>query len=259
VSAAAELVSIITPTRNRAALLPLAHRCVAGQSWANLEWLVLDDSPEPSPYMAALDDPRVTYTHDPAPQTVGAKRNRLVEAARGTIIAHFDDDDFYAPGYLGSMVAALTEQDAGIAKLLSFFLYDRTRRQLGYWDLTVKRGFHFVWEGRKTGAVADLPEAPFRDNHLGYGFSYVYRRSAWEESRFEDRNWNEDTPFIQQVQKRRGLAGVHDREGLALHVHHGKNTSKSFPQYRLPAFLLERLFPEAGAYLEALHREPPAP
>jgi glycosyltransferase involved in cell wall biosynthesis len=232
------LVSIITPTRNRAGLLPLAHRCVGTQSWPAVEWLVLDDSPEPSAYMSALDDPRIRYLHDPEPRTTGAKRNLLIEQARGAVVAHFDDDDYYAPQYLKVMMAALEAEQAAIAKLFSFFLYATSHQQLGYWDLLLQGGFHFVWMSEKLGFAPALPPAALHNAHLGYGFSYVYRREAWEDARFEDVNCNEDNRFIRQVTGRAKVAGVHDREGLALHVHHGGNSSRSFPQYQLPPFLL---------------------
>jgi tetratricopeptide (TPR) repeat protein len=48
--------------------------------------------------------------------TIGQKRNRLVERARGKIIAQFDDDDFYSRDYLATMKAAMDESDADIVK-----------------------------------------------------------------------------------------------------------------------------------------------
>ncbi len=51
----APLVSIITPTYQRAALLPLAWKCVASQQLTEFEWLVLDDSPSPSRFHAGSE------------------------------------------------------------------------------------------------------------------------------------------------------------------------------------------------------------
>ena len=53
-------VSIITPTYGRAELLPLAYRMYASQQdSAAREWIVIDDSPQPSPFMQNLADPSV--------------------------------------------------------------------------------------------------------------------------------------------------------------------------------------------------------
>src|SRR4051794_13447300 len=100
-------VSVITPTFGRERYLPSLFRCFAEQTYADRELLVYDDSPHPSPFMTSLADPRVTYRHHPQRLTIGEKRNRLIEQARGEVVAFFDDDDCYAPGYLEAMVAAL--------------------------------------------------------------------------------------------------------------------------------------------------------
>jgi hypothetical protein len=43
-----------------------------------------------------------------------------------------------------------------------------------------------------------------------------------------------------------------DDEGLALHILHGNNTSRAFPQYLLPPVLMHHFFPhKLRAYLEA--------
>lgn len=40
---------------------------------------------------------------------IGEKRNQLAKLARGKILVHFDDDDFYGPGYVGRRVSILHE------------------------------------------------------------------------------------------------------------------------------------------------------
>ena len=110
-------VSLITPTFGRHKFLPLAAKFVSHQSVSDIEWLVLDDSPEPSEFMQRLADPRIVYEHTAIRCTTGDKRNRLIDRAKGNIIALFDDDDFYGPNYLARMLSALEENDADIAKL----------------------------------------------------------------------------------------------------------------------------------------------
>ena len=61
--------------------------------------------------------------HNPEKRTIGAKRNQLISMSAGSIIAHFDDDDWYAPNYLSSMGAALVEQDADFVKLAKWNEY----------------------------------------------------------------------------------------------------------------------------------------
>lgn len=66
----------------------------------------MDDSPSPSPFFSSLSDPTVRYKHVEEPTALGAKRNALASVAAGTVLAHFDDDDYYSPAYLETMVSA---------------------------------------------------------------------------------------------------------------------------------------------------------
>jgi glycosyltransferase involved in cell wall biosynthesis len=245
------LVSIITPTFARPDYLPNLSRCVLAQDLRDFEWLILDDSNEPSAFLRQASDPRVVYIHDHSRRSVGAKRNMLIERARGQIIAHFDDDDYYASNYLSSMVRVLRERDVAMAKLFGFFLYSNLYKTFGYWDLTQRLGRHMIWS-KNPMAMAMLTEAnnaAWRDNHLGYGFSYVYKKEVCHSSRFPDANWNEDLEFIKQVLSGFAVAGVQDSRCTCLHVLHQANTSMSFPQYLMPPFLLDTLFPDAKDYV----------
>jgi len=97
-----DLVTIITPTRDRSHMLQALYSCICSQDWINLEWFVEDDSSAPSLFMESLDDSRVTYTHLQATKSIGEKRNSMLKRAKGRYIIHFDDDDFYAPQYAWS-------------------------------------------------------------------------------------------------------------------------------------------------------------
>ncbi len=239
-------VSIITPTFNRERFLPLAHRCFLSQTYPDLEWLVLDDSPAPSAYLRALSDPRIRYHHSGERFSIGRKRNRLIAEAAGDIIVQFDDDDYYSPRYVARMVARLNE-GFDLVKLSGWFLYSVPYRSFGYWDLTVKEGRHHRWspqEGPPTVIVVRASTDPaVANNHLGYGFSYVFRKKVWEAIPFsDDAHWNEDTPFAVAADKAFRLLHFKDRRGLCLHILHEGNISRSFPQYRLPSFLLRWFF-----------------
>lgn len=241
------VVSVITPTWMREDFLPLAHARLKSQTLKDIEWLVFDDSPTPSPYLSALAGPGLTYIHAGDRFNIGEKRNVLVEHARGDIIAHFDDDDFYAPAYLERMVARINAgQD--LVKLSGWFLYSMLHDRLGYWD-TACGGPHHRWGRQGCEYVSDnLPASP--DNLDGYGFSYVYRRSVWLAGGFPTVTANEDTPFVQRARQRFAVATFADQEGLCLHTLHERSTSRCLPQYELPGFLATSLFgPEALPYL----------
>ncbi len=250
------LVTIITPTHGRESFLPSIYSCVQSQSWPNIQWLVDDDSPTPSAFMQTLSDPRVHYFHDPRRRSVGAKRNALIARAHGDYIAHFDDDDYYAPGYLSRLISSLIAEHADFVKLSGFFLYSRPYHQLAYWDLTVTTGLHFIWSADPEEAVLLTPEnnRNFVGNHLGYGFSYLYKRGVGDRIRFPDVSWNEDGPFIAEAADRGRVVCFPDTSGLCLHNLHTGSSSKCFPQFVIPLFVMEKTFPEIGEYLHALAR-----
>jgi glycosyltransferase involved in cell wall biosynthesis len=226
-------------------LLRRQHRQIAAQTLTDLEWLILDDSPEASPYFTALSDPRVRYHHHAgARMSVGDKRNWLAERAAGDVIAHFDDDDFYAANYLAEMAARIAA-GADVAKLSGWFLYSAVYRKFAYWDTALTRGLHFRF-GREPLMASMFGEEQarvFARNYLGFGFSYVYRKAVWQAAGFPQEDFGEDLGFIEQaLASGAKLDHFADTQGLALHVLRADNASLCWPQYVLPDFLGARLF-----------------
>ena len=128
----APAVSIITPTFNRHALLKAQAAIVTAQTVSDFEWLILDDGPEPCPWFATLvGSAHPLHAPRGAPMLVSAKRNWLCERAAAPVIAQFDDDDYYAPHYLATMLARLAETGADITKLSAWFVYSAQLKRLG--------------------------------------------------------------------------------------------------------------------------------
>jgi hypothetical protein len=82
---------------------------------------------------------------------------------------------------------------------------------------------------------------------LGYGFSYLYRRSLWESvNGFPDKDLGEDIDFIKaiQAQGRAKLDYFSDERGIAVKFFHSKCSSGIVSQYVLPHFVAKSLFGE---------------
>lgn len=244
-------MSIITPTRNRARFLPHALACVQSQTWPRIEWLVDDDSPAPDPFMQAVADPRLRYCHSPERRTIGAKRNRLIVQAQGDIIAHFDDDDFYSPDYIAHLVQVLQHSEADFAKLTGWFAYSPVYDRLAYCDLENIGGLHWAWSGgpmrRQEFGEAATRRSP-SDDYLSFGFSYVFRRSVWQQAPFPEIDWNEDGVFAKAAMKTCRMVFVQDPKGLCMHIVHRSNSSVCYPQYLFPNALFGHLFGVAEGY-----------
>lgn len=241
------LVTIITPTRGREAFLPLAHACVQAQTYPNIQWVVFDDSPRPSPYLQPRAAKNLLYINAPDQFEVGEKRNLMIEHSHGEIIVHFDDDDYYAPHYVETLVNWL-EEGADFVKLSGWYLYSRPLRRFGYWD-TAAGGPHFRWS-RSGATFVEANTPPDDGNRLGYGFTYAYRRSLWQSAGpFPTVNTMEDLAFARAAAAVGRIVTRPDQSGLALHILHDGSTSLCLPQQDLPLDRLDTLFgPAVQAY-----------
>ena len=105
-------ITIICPTYNRPERHANLYAVFNHQNYSDKELLVMDDSAEKSPFFAELQDDRVTYLHLTSSSTIGHKRNLMADIAKGEVIAHFDDDDYYAPDYLQTMLQLIDCADS---------------------------------------------------------------------------------------------------------------------------------------------------
>ncbi|WP_345498001.1 glycosyltransferase family 2 protein [Nocardia callitridis] len=246
------VVSVICPTYQRPAYIRQQVENFCAQTFGGgMEMLILDDSPEPSLF---LDDSEyrergIRYFYMPEHRlTIGKKLHMMSTLARGEIIAVFDDDDYYAPHYIERMVKFLGPAD--FCTLSRWFAYSPEQRAFGYWATDILSRTHFVfspWESIRPMMTDGWNEEWVTGVLWGYGFSYVWRKSVFPrveiaDITFADQCW--DLDFYQKL-KGAGFKTVSapDTEGLVIHILHSGATTKMFPQYILPDFLLEKYFP----------------
>ena len=106
-------VSIVTPTYNRRRFIPSLIKMVQTQTYPRnkMEWIVYDDGQEEvrDLFEAMRHDlPTLNFIWSEDKMTLGEKRNRLNQEAKGDIIVAMDDDDFYFPERVQEAVMALT-------------------------------------------------------------------------------------------------------------------------------------------------------
>jgi glycosyltransferase involved in cell wall biosynthesis/GT2 family glycosyltransferase len=127
------LVSCIMPTRDRRALVSLALKLFAQQDYPNRELVIVDDGDDAIADLAA-DVPGVEYVRLTARTSIGAKRNIACRRARGDLVAHWDDDDWYGPDRLRYQIAPIVRGDADITGLENAFVLDLAGGS--YWTTT---------------------------------------------------------------------------------------------------------------------------
>ena len=88
------LVTCIMPTSNRRVFIGQAVRCLLRQDYRHFELIVVDDGAD-AVGDCLPDDARIRYIRLDHHLSVGAKRNLACSQARGEIIFHWDDDDWY--------------------------------------------------------------------------------------------------------------------------------------------------------------------
>jgi glycosyltransferase involved in cell wall biosynthesis len=167
------LVSCIMPTHDRRAFVSEAIHGFLAQDYAASELIVVDDGSDPIADLIPAD-PRLRYFRLPKRLTVGAKRNFACEQARGGIVMHWDDDDWYPASRIGMQAAVLRDRGADICGSSAIYFYDRDRRE----------AFLYRYRGGGGGGTWVA------------GTTLAYRREFWERNRFADLQVGEDTQFV---------------------------------------------------------------
>lgn len=146
----------------------------------------------------ARTEPSARYVHLGGKHSIGAKRNLGCELSRGEVIAHWDDDDYSAPGRLADQIQRLTESGKAVT---------------GY---NVMRFVRF----------SDKPEWWEYTGHGRYalGTSLCYRRSWWQSNRFPELDVGEDNLFVSRAAAHNQLTVAPSGDLLWASIH-AQNTS----------------------------------
>jgi O-antigen biosynthesis protein len=165
------LVSCIMPTCDRLGFALESVRCFFRQDYPNLELVIVDDGTEPvAPVLPS--DPRIRLLRLEK-KVLGAKRNVACASARGDIIAHWDDDDWYPANRIRRQEAALrTGSSTEICGTSTLF----------YHDAAVGRAWRYRHSSTGRSWVA--------------GNTLAYRKSWWAGHPFPEIQVGEDTRFV---------------------------------------------------------------
>jgi glycosyltransferase involved in cell wall biosynthesis len=186
------------PTHGRPAFAARAAAAFLAQDHAPRELIVVDDGPELVPLP---DDDRIVSIRLAQRATIGAKRNIACEAARGDVIAHWDDDDWYAPWRLSVQLARLEGTNADVSGLATLL----------YWEPAARRAWRYRWPRDARPWLHDA--------------TLMYRRELWQREPQPHTDHALDCTFLWGGASKR-LVAVEDEQVYVGTIHPGNTSAK---------------------------------
>jgi glycosyltransferase involved in cell wall biosynthesis len=197
----APLVSCIMPTYERSSFAALAIQRFAEQSYVNKELVIVDDGGDTVEGLAA-HTPGVRYLRV-GRRSIGEKRNAGCAVARGEIVVHWDDDDWYGRDRLRRQVEPILAGRADITGLRCRWLM--TLPDGGFWQV--------LPELHRRMFVADV-----------HGGTLMYRKRLWDRgARYPATSLAEDADMLRTALRRGARLQVLDDEGDFVYSRHGAN------------------------------------
>jgi glycosyltransferase involved in cell wall biosynthesis len=169
-------VTCIMPTADRRQFVPAAVQMFLAQHYAAKELLIVDDGTDDIADLVP-PHPQIRYFRETRRRSIGAKRNFACQEARGEIIMHWDDDDWYAPWRVRYQVDMLESGRFNICGI------DRVL----FVNPTSEKAWEYVYPRRSRPWVC--------------GATFCYRKAFWRDHEFPDVNIGEDSRFVFSASK----------------------------------------------------------
>ena len=122
------LISVITPTYNRAAFLERAISSVLNQTYGNFEMIIADDcsTDNTKEVVTKIKDERIKYIKLESNKGPAGARNIAIKSAKGRYISLLDSDDEYLPQKLERQILKFQDlpMDIGVVYCGYFIVYE---------------------------------------------------------------------------------------------------------------------------------------
>ncbi|WP_082036085.1 glycosyltransferase family 2 protein [Pedobacter lusitanus] len=164
-------ISCIMPTADRENFIPLAVGYFLNQDYRDVELIIVDDGKKSVKDMLP-DHRRIRYFYVEPLGSIGNKRNFACDKAKGEIIMHWDDDDWYAYDWISRQLEVLENCNADICGLNDITFFSPLTGK--YW--------------RHTDQNKDRPYIA--------GATMAYRKKFWEKHPFKDVQIGEDYDYV---------------------------------------------------------------
>jgi glycosyltransferase involved in cell wall biosynthesis len=186
-------VTCLCLTRNRREFVPKAIRCYQEQAYQNRELLIVSDGEDVRDLIP--DDETIRHIHIEEGYTIGEKRNFGVSQAHGEFVAHWDDDDYSAPGRLDHQLSLIGGHPVALVAYHEMYFTDGS----AWWKFS-------------------------GDKNYGIGTSFFYRRDWAHKHCFLAVQIGEDGEFQKYARQQGQLFTVEAGEMMYATNHNG-NTS----------------------------------
>ena len=209
------LVTCVMPTFNRRDFVPHAIKYFQRQEYKNKELLVIDDGEDCIEDLIPKD-PNIKFVRLTKKITLGAKLNLGCSTASGSVIVHWDDDDWYASDRISCQVSKLKKDKIEICGI----------NQLVYLDVRSKTGFEYRY--------------PENQPKWLLGSTLCYERKLWIKNNFEDINVGMDGLFVWATPPEK--ISVLNDSSISVHLIHDQNVSlKKTENERWHSYPLEKI------------------
>jgi glycosyltransferase involved in cell wall biosynthesis len=236
-------VTVIIPTYNWSTVLPFSIGSALGQTFRDLEVLVVGDgcTDDSEAVVAAIDDPRLRWIG--LPENTGHQsgpNNEGLRQARGELIAYLGHDDLWLPHHLALLVGALSG-GADLVHGITALVHPEGRVQAYPYRFEFRPGLAIapssvVHRRKITDSVGgwkrhtELREDPetdlWRRVHLaGYRFGFVPRLTVikfpagWRRDAYRTRACHEQAAWSRRIREEPGFEAVELGRLLEAAVH----------------------------------------
>ncbi len=193
-----ELISVIVAAYNIEAHIERGIRSICGQTYRNLEIIVVDDGSADATGRIldelAGNDARIQVIHEENGGLAHA-RNEGIARARGNYIGFVDGDDWIDPDMYEKLYVALRDQRADLA-VCRYRQISRTRTLDGSVDRAV------LFEGQEALEVYVEEREEFAIQNAAW--NKLYRKELLEGNLFPEGRWYEDIVFATEALARAG-------------------------------------------------------
>jgi O-antigen biosynthesis protein len=194
------MVTCIMPTADRRQFVPSSIRMFLAQDYANKELLIVDDGVDGVRDLVPCQ-PEIRYVRRRPVRSLGSKRNFACAVARGDVILHWDDDDWYAPWRVRYQVESLRSGNFQICGVDRAIFVSASGEHA--WEYVYPRGL-----------------SPWI-----FGATLCYWKSFWQDHPFADITAGEDTRFVRSANGTR-IGLLEDNHFFVARIHNGNTCSK---------------------------------